>query len=171
MKRNKMAVIGLGNRLLADEGAGLVAIDLLREKLGHRHGSDRNQGQLTGKVDLVDAGTPGMNLLHQFAEREKIIFIDAGNCGLKPGQYTRFIPGEVHSRKEPKGFSLHEFDLIEFLEFARQMDMDRNVQVVIYCIQAAEMTMSEKLTPVVEKGLPHLVEDVYGEVKKGISDA
>ena len=31
-----MAVIGLGNRLLADEGAGLHAVDLLREKLANK---------------------------------------------------------------------------------------------------------------------------------------
>ena len=82
-----MAVIGLGNRLLADEGAGLHAIDLLRGKLANRHSHDERP--LANNVDLVDAGTPGMNLLHQFAEREKIIFIDAGNCGLKPGEYRR----------------------------------------------------------------------------------
>jgi hydrogenase maturation protease len=166
MKRNRMAVIGLGNRLFADEGAGLHAIDLLRKKLANRHSQEERQ--LTNHIDLMDAGTPGMSLLHQFAEREKIIFIDAGNCGVKPGEYRRFVPDEVRSRKKSSGYSLHEFDLIKFLEFARQMDINRNVEVVVYCIQAFDMTMSEKLSPVVEKGLPYLVEAIYNEVKKGI---
>jgi len=162
MERKKMAVIGLGNRLLADEGAGLHAIGLLTEKL-------RN-GNAAIDVDLVEAGTPGMNLLHQFDRREKIIFIDAGNCGMKPGEYLRFLPGEVKSRKKSKNnaYSLHRFDLIEFLEFAERMDMTANVEVVIYCIQAAEITMSEKLSPAVAKGLPFLVRDVTNEVKKGM---
>ena len=78
MRRSKMAVIGLGNRLLSDEGAGLHAIELLKEKIKKKNS--------TLDVDLVEAGTPGPALLHQFDDREKIIFIDAGNCGLKPGE-------------------------------------------------------------------------------------
>lgn len=152
-----MAVIGLGNRLLSDEGAGLHAISLLQDTVN----SD------DPPVDLVEAGTPGMNLLHQFDEREKIIFIDAGNCGLAPGRFRRFLPDDVFSLKKTKGHSLHEFDLIGFLDFARKMDMTANVEVVIYCMQAAEVVMSERLSPVVEKNLPLLVRDVYQEISNG----
>jgi hydrogenase maturation protease len=152
----------LGNRLLADEGAGLHAIDLLKEKL------EKEDVELD--IDLVEAGTPGMSLLHQFEKREKIIFIDAGNCGMKPGEYIRFLPAEVKSRKKPENdsYSLHQFDLITFLEFADGMGMKGNVEVVIYCIQAAEIAISGTLSPVVEKNLPFLVRDVWDEVKKGI---
>jgi len=163
MKRNKVAVIGLGNRLLSDEGAGLHAIDLLRDRL---ETEDRNGGSPLD-IDLVEAGTPGMNLLHQFDEREKIIFIDAGNCGLKDGEYRRFFPGEAISNKKSKGYSLHEFDLMSFLEFAKQMNMTENVEIVIYCLQASEISMSEQLSPVAEKTLPGLVRAVYNEVKTG----
>ncbi len=152
-----MAVIGLGNRLLADEGAGMHAIELLRDKF--------KDGTIN--VDLVEAGLPGMALLHHFEDREKIIFIDAGNCGLKPGQYRRFTPGEAVSQKDNKGHSLHEFDLMSFLEFAKSRNLTGNVRVVIYCVQAKEMKMSEHLSPVVEKNLPVLVSDVYDEVKNG----
>jgi hydrogenase maturation protease len=163
MRRKKIAVIGLGNRLLADEGAGLHVIDLLKEKLTHEN------AHAAIDVDLVEAGTPGMNLLHQFDQREKIIFIDAGNCGMKPGEYIRFLPEEVKSRKKSKKpYSLHQFDLITFLEFAGIMDMTEEVEVVVYCIQAAEITMSETLSPAVARGLPFLVRDVIDEVKKGI---
>lgn len=159
MKRNKMVVIGLGNRLLSDEGAGLHAIDLLREKL--------EAGAPGVNIDLVEAGTPGMNLLHQFDERRKIIFIDAGNCGINPGEYRRFLPDEVSSIKKSRGYSLHEFDLIGFLGLARRMNMTKNVEIVIYCVQAADVLMSEQLSPVVAKTLPGLVQAVYNEVTTG----
>ncbi len=158
-----MAVIGLGNRLLSDEGAGLHAIDLLRGRLE----SESRDGSTRFDLDLVEAGTPGMNLLHQFDEREKIIFIDAGNCGLNDGEYRRFFPGEVISIKKSRGYSLHEFDLIGFLEFAKQMNMTDHVEIVIYCVQAAEISMSEQLSPVVEQTLPGLVRAVYNEAKTG----
>jgi len=154
-KRNKLAVIGLGNSLLADEGAGLRAIDLLKEKLSR----DRLA------VDLLDAGTPGLGLLHQFEDREKIIFIDAGNCGVNPGEYKRFSPTQAVSRKEDARFSLHDFDLVKFLEFADQMEMLKNVEVVIYCIQAADLFLSEKLSKPVRAGLDILVAEVYREIQ------
>lgn len=157
MKRSKTAVIGLGNRLLADEGAGLHAVNLLEKKMENE----------TVDVDVVEAGTPGMNLLHQFDEREKIIFVDAGNCGIEPGQYRRFTPDDVVSLKKLKGHSLHEFDLIGFLEFAKKMGITANTDVVIYCIQASEIVMSEKLSLVVEKNLPGLIREIYGEVTAG----
>lgn len=160
-----MAVIGLGNRLLSDEGAGLHAIDLLRDRLE----TEGRNGSIRDHIDLVEAGTPGMNLLHQFDEREKIIFIDAGNCGLKDGEYKRFFPGEAISIKKSKGYSLHEFDLIGFLEFAKQMNMTENVEIVIYCLQAAEIAMSEQLSPVVKKTLPDLARAVYNELRTGKS--
>ncbi len=160
MKRQKTAVIGLGNYLLADEGAGIHAVHLLEEKL-----KDRESEPLA--VDVIEGGTPGFNLLHQFDEREKIIFIDAGDCGLKPGEFTRFTPHEVTSLKKPRGYSLHEFDLIGFLEFAEGLNKIQNVDIVIYCIQPAEIKMTEKLSPAVKKSLPFLVEKVYNELIKG----
>lgn len=160
MKRNKTAVIGLGNRLLADEGAGLWAVELLRRKF--------EQEPLSSlEVDLVEAGTPGMNLLYQLDEREKIIFVDAGNCRIDAGDYRRFLPEEVVSVKEIKNHSLHEFDLIRFLELAKQMGKTKNMEIVIYCIQVADMSLSENLSPVVQKNLPALVQDVYNELRVG----
>lgn len=155
MKRNKTAVIGLGNRLLSDEGAGLHAVELLREKFALD----------PLEVDLVEAGTPGMNLLHQLDEREKIIFIDAGNCGIAAGDYRRFLPGDAVSLKQTKNYSLHEFDLIRFLEIAKQMGKTGNMEIAIYCIQAADMSLSETLSPVVQQNLPNLVQDVYNEIR------
>ena len=160
MKRNKMAIIGLGNRLLADEGAGLHAIDLLEKKMLEENA--------VAAVDIIEAGTPGMQLLHQFDGREKIIFIDAGNCGINLGEYRRFLPEEVISLKKAKNYSLHRFDLIEFLEFAARMGMTGKAEVVIYCIQAAEIAMSEEISPTVKKNLPFLVRDVCDEVKASV---
>jgi len=160
MKRHKMAVIGLGNRLLADEGAGLHAVELLQKQL-ESAGNDAGPPP----VDVIEAGTPGMSLLHQFDEREKIIFVDAGNCGIQPGKYRRFTPDEAVTLKKVNGYSLHEFDLMGFLEFAKKMGISQNVEVVIYCMQAAEVVMSESLSPVVDEGLPLMVRDVWDEVR------
>ena len=155
MNRHKTAVIGLGNTLLSDEGAGLHALRLLEDRLNEKK-----------NVDLVEAGICGMNLLHQFEDREKIIFIDAGNCGVNPGEFRRFHRDEVNSLKKNPGHSLHEFDLIALIDLARKMDEKKNIEVVIYCIQPAEIKIGERLSPVVEATLPILVEQVYNEISR-----
>lgn len=167
MKRSKTAVIGLGNRLLSDEGAGLHAVELLREKFAQYspESPDAHDALAPFEVDLVEAGTPGMNLLHQLDEREKIIFIDAGNCGIAAGQYRRFLPDDAVSLKQTKNYSLHEFDLIRFLEIAKKMGKTTNLEIAIYCIQAADMSLSETLSPMVQENLPNLVQDVYNEIR------
>ena len=159
MKRNTTAVIGLGNYLMADEGVGLHALDLLEKKCRDF------------PVDLVDAGTCGMNLLHQFEERQKVIFLDGGNCNKKPGQFVRFHPGEVVSRKKLGRQSLHEFDLIEFLNLAKEMDKTENIDIVIYCIQTRDIKMSDKLSPPVRKALPFVVDKIYNELAESFTEA
>jgi hydrogenase maturation protease len=159
MNRTKIAVIGLGNYLLADEGAGLHVVALLEEKFGDN------------EVDIIAEGTPGMNLLHQFDGREKIIFIDAGNCGLQPGEFKRFRPDEVQSKKELNGYSLHEFDLISFLHFAKNFPGVNSVEVVIYCIQPHEIKMSDEISPILKESLPLLVQAVYHEVAEDLRGA
>jgi hydrogenase maturation protease len=145
---------------MADEGAGLYALDLLRKKFEE----DKSKRCGHNRIDLVEAGTLGMSLLHQLEEREKIIFIDAGYCGSKPGEYLRFKLEEVISRKKSTRHSLHQFDLLQLLEYARQLDLLENKEIVIYCIQVAEIGMSEALTPGVAKNLPCLVRDIYHEI-------
>ena len=159
MNRNKTAVIGLGNYLLADEGAGMHAVEILRKK-------NYSRG-----VDFVDAGTPGMNLLHQFENRKRIIFIDSGECGLKPGKFVRFRPDEVRSLKKMKNYSLHEFDLISFLDKAGDLGAVNDTDIIIYCMQAGEIKMSEDLSPDVKSGLPGMIDDIYSEIEGANTDA
>ena len=159
MNRNKTAVIGLGNYLLADEGAGMHAVEILRKK------------NYSGGVDFVDAGTPGMNLLHQFENRKRIIFIDSGECGLKPGKFVRFRPDEVRSLKNMKNYSLHEFDLISFLDKAGELGAVNGTDIIIYCMQAGEIKMSEELSPDVNSGLPGMIDDIYSEIEGANTNA
>jgi hydrogenase maturation protease len=155
MRRNKTAVIGLGNYLLADEGAGMHAVELLRKRIKEND---------TG-VDIIDAGTPGMNLLHQFDEREKIMLIDSGNLGLKAGEYRRFSPVQVRSLKKNKGYSLHEFDLISFLKQASDLKETKNIEIIIYGIQVKEIKMSEELSETVFNAVGNVVDDIYNEIR------
>lgn len=67
-------VLGLGNRLLRDDGVGL---ELLRRLDADGAGDVR--------VEVLDGGTQGLALLGRIACREAILVLDAVGLGAEPG--------------------------------------------------------------------------------------
>ena len=158
MHANRIAVIGLGNPLMGDDGAGIHTTRILETRLKDC------------PVDVIDGGTPGMSLLYRMEKRKKIIFIDSGKCGLQPGDYVRFCPEEVTSKKQLPGLSSHEFDLIAFLQWASGMVPLSHTEIVIYCIEPGEIKMTTDLSPRVLKTVPFLVKEVYNEVSRDLEN-
>jgi len=159
MKRNRIAVIGVGNTLLADEGAGIHALRLLRRNLNG------------DEVDLIEAGTPGMGLLHHLQERDKVIFVDSGRCGLQPGEFRRFLPQEAISRKPQMKFTLHDFDLVSMLQWVQENGIAESTELVVYCIQASKVQMSQRLSEAVRRSLSGLVETICREIREDTDHA
>jgi hydrogenase maturation protease len=150
--RKEIALIGLGNTLFGDEGVGIYALREL-EKICH-----------FPHIECIDGHTLGFGLLHVCEGRRKIIVIDGGICGVKPGCFRRFRKEDIESRKDLRGFSLHEFDLFMLLEIADEMGMFSHTDVVIYCMEIEYMGASDSLSTTVKKGLPLLIKAVYDEV-------
>lgn len=74
-----VAVIGIGNVLLGDDGFGPAVIGLLAS------GWD-----IPPAVELIDAGTPGLDLAGLLCGRESVIFVDAVTGALPPGTLRMF---------------------------------------------------------------------------------
>jgi hydrogenase maturation protease len=147
-----VAVIGIGNYLRGDDGAGIHAVDRLREQEANR------------LADIIDGATAGPGLKFFIEDRDKVIFIDAGTFGKAPGTFVRFTPAEIRTRKELSGLSLHEFDLISFLS-SPPPGMKLPPDLVIYCIEPASMEPGDRLSPEVDAGLSRLVAEVLEEIK------
>ncbi|MGZ9082949.1 MAG: hydrogenase maturation protease, partial [Rhodoplanes sp.] len=69
-----VAVVGLGNLILSDEGVGVHVVRRLDESYS-----------FPDDVVLIDGGTSAIDLLDQLVEAEHIIFIDAAQTGGPPG--------------------------------------------------------------------------------------
>jgi hydrogenase maturation protease len=143
---------------MGDDGAGIHTTRILENRLKNR------------PVDIIDGGTPGMSLLYRMESRKKIIFIDSGRCGLRPGEYARFLPQEVNSKKRLPGLSGHEFDLIAFLQWASEMVPLTQTEIVIYCIQPGEIKITTDLSPRVRQTVPFLAQEVYNEVNRDLKN-
>ena len=109
-RTGKVAVIGVGNLLLKDEGVGIHVVRELQKN------------GLPERVKIIDGGLGGMGLLDFFQEASKVLLVDAADMNLKIGAVVRFTPDEVRGRSisRPR-FSAHDLDLLDVLELAREL--------------------------------------------------
>lgn len=102
--RQKITILGLGNLLMGDEGAGIYVIRLLEEELSSKD------------IQVVDGGTGGINLLEYFTEPDLLILVDATLDGQPPGT---IVCREPHFSDEyPRTLVAHDFGLKDLLDAA-----------------------------------------------------
>lgn len=101
--KNKILVLGIGNILLRDEGAGIhVVIRLEREGF-------------TG-ADLIDGGTGGFHLLELIQSYKRVIIADASLDNYPTG-HVRVIQTK-YAKDFPRHLSAHEIGLKDLLDAA-----------------------------------------------------
>lgn len=106
MSDGTVAVIGLGNPLMGDDGFGLAVLDALRR--GWDCGPE---------VTLIDGGTWGLTLLPAIEDASAVVLLDAIDVGFAPG-----TPIELERDELPLLFSHklspHQIDMRETLAVA-----------------------------------------------------
>lgn len=137
-------VVGLGNPLMGDDGAGLAALERLREEY-----------EMPPGVQLIDGGTWGMNLLPLLEEASDIIFIDAIRTGAPAGTVVELEREQLPKMLDHK-LSPHQIDLREVLALAmlRGKLPDRLAAIGVEP-ERVEMTLD--ISPVVRGALDEVV--------------
>ena len=139
----KTLVLGIGNALLQDEGAGIHVIRMLAE---HTAGRD--------DIELMDGGTLSFTLAGAIEEADQLIAIDAAHLGDAPGA-TRVFEGEQMdafvggNRKR----SVHEVSLVDLLMIARLADHLPERRALIG-IQPKDVDWGEQPSPAVAAAIP-----------------
>jgi hydrogenase maturation protease len=155
----RTVVIGLGNALMADDGAGLAALERLRLH------------PLASGVELVDGGTWGLNLLPVIEGADRVLLLDAVNAGAPPGTIIQLEGASIPRFLETK-VSPHQVDLRDVLALAELRGTCPHETVVIG-VQPARVEMAAALTPTVERQIGALVAaalarlESWGEVPAG----
>lgn len=91
----RLAIIGCGNPARSDDGAGVAVVQALRSQELHKHG-----------VQLIDAGTAGMDVIFRVRGVPRVLIIDACRSGSEPGAIFRLSAREAMTPTE-HGFTLH----------------------------------------------------------------
>ena len=94
-------VMGLGNLLREDEGAGLHVINHLHETL-----------PADTAVDLLDGGTGGLHLMAELEDRPAVVVVDATRMGLAPGEIGCYVQTEMDRFVNRRsGWNVHDVGL------------------------------------------------------------
>lgn len=148
--RSPVLVLGVGNILLSDEGVGVRAVEAMAGL------------KLPDNVELLDGGTASINFLDTFANRDKVIIIDAVKGGNQPGTLYRFNPDNITVTKQ-QFISLHQVGLLETLTIARYLGYAPR-EVVIFGIEPHKVSPGLELSPEVTRVVPRVIELVLSEL-------
>ena len=141
-------VLGIGNLLMGDEGAGVHAVRALE------------QAPPPGAA-VVDGGTGGFHLLEYFSRYDPVILIDATMDGRAPGTVGVLTPR--YASDFPRSLTAHDIgrrDLIEAAVLTGPLPSMWLVTVSIAAIQP----MQTELSAEVAAAIPRVVETTRGLV-------
>jgi hydrogenase maturation protease len=150
-ERTPVLVLGLGNVVCSDDGAGIAAIHkLIREY-------DMAEG-----VRALDGGTLGLSLLPLVDSADQVILVDAINGDGPPGTLLR-IEGDEVAPAVYERLSPHQIGVADLLAGASLLDRYPE-RVVILGVVPESIELGLERTPRVQAAIPALVERVVEEL-------
>ncbi len=140
-------VLGIGNELRRDDGAGIAAARLLAR-------------QFSDRVDIREMSGEGTALMEAWRNRSFVVLIDAV-AGVRPGWIHRFaVPGEIVPFKFFH-YSSHHFSVAEAIEMSRQLGTLPDA-VRVFGIEAKDFDYGQGLSPVVREAVHNVVNELRG---------
>jgi hydrogenase maturation protease len=142
--QNKWLILGIGNLLLRDEGAGIhVVYRLEREHFR--------------EADLLDGGTGGFHLLGILGSYEKVIIADASLDDLPAGTVRLLKP--TYARDFPKQLSAHEIGLKDLLDALFLLGDKPDIYLITISVKDYQ-ELGMELSSEVEEAIPLAIEKI-----------
>lgn len=149
----KIAILGLGNILLQDEGVGVHAVEALRKDY-----------ILPENVQLIDGGTMGLDLLSFIEGMDKILIIDAVNIKKKPGTIVTIEDEEIPAFISTK-LSVHQIAFPDVLSALRLLGITP-AKMTLIGIQPKNIDTGLTMSEAVNKNFDRLIQIVIKRVKE-----
>ncbi len=112
MSEERLLIIGLGNPLMGDDGAGIQVVNEL------------NESDLPEYVDVIDGGTPGVGLIDLMLGYSRVIVVDAvmGVDGIFSDDiFIRHVFKDDENPLSADNCSLHEMELTSVLKLMQTL--------------------------------------------------
>jgi hydrogenase maturation protease len=140
-----VAIVGIGNNLLTDDGAGIHALN----RFAGKHACE--------DVDCIDGGTVGLALLDRLTALDGLIALDAMILGKEPGAVTVLQGEDMDAHLRNQRGSVHEVGLSDLLDALRlRGELPENRALI--GIEPADMDWGTEPTPPVAAAVPRAAE-------------
>ncbi len=150
---SKTLILGVGNLLLSDEGAGIQVIERLQERYA-----------LPAEVQVLDGGTLGMDLLYYLEGVDCLLIVDAVETDGPPGALLRLAGDEVPAFLSVK-ISPHQVGIPDML-FAAKLKGCAPPDIVLWGVQPGSLDIGLELSPPVAAQVDPLVEKLCEELAR-----
>jgi len=148
-----IAVFGIGNILLCDDGVGVHAVNKLISEY-----------QFSGNVEFIDGGTKGLDLLPLLENRDKVLIIDAANFRKEPGTIDSVEGDKIPSFLSSK-LSVHQIGLPDMLFAARLMEI-MPAEMCLIGIQPLSMETAAEMSDVISGKMEAVISKVLDKLKE-----
>ena len=136
---------GLGTRLSSDDEIGLALVQAFSQ--------DTEFPEHCILLEGADTALVASSLLEW---QHPVIFVDAADMGLDPGEYRFFSDKEASVTLKTDSVSTHGLGLAEGLEIARALGFDR--PAAIFGIQPFDLSPRQGMVPEMKDRFPSLLE-------------
>ena len=153
-----IAIFGIGNLLLSDDGVGIHIINRLKEEY-----------DFPDHVEIIDGGTKGLDLLPLLENRDKVLFVDAANFKKEPGTIGT-IEGDNIPAFLGQKLSVHHIGIPDMLFAAKLMEITPP-EMCLIGIQPESMETSMELTAPVKANFDALLGKVLEKLGEWGVDA
>ncbi len=155
----KIAIIGIGNLLMGDDGIG---IHVVKELIENRWRS------IPQGVEIYDGMNDPFLVLEQMEGADKAIIIDACDMNPKdpPGSIRKFR-FEFDRYKEESfdslSLSLHDFDFFNTIRISKGTQ-GLPKEIIIIGVKPESITYEMKLSSRLEKAVPEIIKNIFEEI-------
>ena len=147
-----ITIVGVGNRLLGDEGVGLHIIDKL------------SQIPIPPYVNIVDCGCDLLNLTAYINKPERVIIIDAIRAGGEPGEiysfdYSRLTAMKIHL------CSAHQVNIVDALRLIKLIYPSlADCEIIVIGVEPKTMKLGSGLSKEVSESVAEVIGYVLEEI-------
>ena len=171
----KTLLLGMGNTIRGDDGAGILTARALKEQITH------------SSIDIRETQEAYICLLDIISDYEKVIIIDSIRTRKKkPGRIHRLTTSETDIKKGRKAsltdssrnrfetgigpLSFHQMGLASVVNMAEKLHIDIPEEIVIFAMEIENGKLfTDSLTPEAKSSIPELVDVIKEELS--LSDA
>ncbi len=148
-----IAVFGIGNILLSDDGVGIHVLHKLQ-----------NEYNFSPSIELIDGGTKGLDLLPLFENRDKVLILDAANFKKEPGTIDTVEGDNIPSFLSTK-LSVHQIGLPDMLYAAKLMNIMPQ-ETCLIGMQPLSMETSTDMSEIVSERMDAFIDRVVEKLSE-----